>query len=105
MEMSLYYPGSGYCTSSGDKKGTEGEYCTSPNLTPSFGAMIGRQFEEMWETMEKQPFIAVEYGTGTGKLCCDILDYLKSNVELYENEILHHRKKPGDARKGTDPAA
>jgi SAM-dependent MidA family methyltransferase len=83
MEMSLYYPGMGYYTSERNKIGVEGDYYTSPNLTPLFGVMIARQLEEMWEATGKETFTIVEYGAGTGKLCRDILDYLKSNSELY----------------------
>lgn len=83
MEMSLYYPRLGYYTSKGEKTGTEGDYYTSPYLTPIFGAMIGRQLEEMWEATGKETFTIVEYGAGTGKLCHDILDYLKNNPDFY----------------------
>lgn len=84
MEMSLYYPGLGYYTSQGEKTGFKGDYYTSPNLTPSFGAMIARQLKEMWIIVGKGPFTVVEYGAGTGKLCHDILDYLKKEPDFYE---------------------
>jgi SAM-dependent MidA family methyltransferase len=84
MEMALYYPELGYYTSHADKIGTKGDYYTSSNLTSVFGAMIGRQLEEMWATLGEEAFTIVEYGAGTGRLCHDILDYLKSNQKLYE---------------------
>lgn len=84
MEMALYYPKLGYYTSQREKIGTEGDYYTSSNLTPILGAVIGRQLEEMWEITAKEAFTIVEYGAGTGKLCHDILDYLKSNSEFYD---------------------
>ncbi|HSD15019.1 MAG TPA: SAM-dependent methyltransferase [Flavobacterium sp.] len=83
MEMSLYYPKLGYYTSAGEKIGIEGDYYTSPNLTPLFGTMIARQLIEMWEATGKEQFTVVEYGAGTGKLCHDILDYLKKNPDFY----------------------
>ena len=83
MEMALYYPGTGYYTSDKNKIGVNGDYFTSCNLTPLFGAMIGRQIEEMWRLLKEQPFTIVEFGAGTGLLCRDILDYLKNNDELY----------------------
>ena len=46
--------------------------------------MIGRQLEEMWEATGKEDFAIVEYGAGTGKLCHDILDYLKGNPGFYK---------------------
>lgn len=83
MEMALYHPELGYYTLSRDKIGTNGDYYTSPVLTPVFGAMIGRQIEEMWNISGGNEFTLVEYGAGTGSLSRDILDYLKCNNELY----------------------
>src|SRR4051812_37220260 len=83
MEMALYYPELGYYTSPTDKIGTNGDFYTSSNLTPLFGMMIGKQIEEMWVSLGKEAFTIVEYGAGTGRLCHDILDYLKGNPFLY----------------------
>lgn len=85
MELSLYYPGSGYYNSPGEKIGMRGDYYTSPFLTSIFGQIIGKQLEEMWVLLNKKPFTIVEYGAGTGILCKDILEYLKSNKFLYSD--------------------
>lgn len=84
MEMALYYPEKGYYTSLENKIGKTGDFYTSSNLTPAFGAMIGRQLEEMWEISGRSNFTIVEYGAGTGVLCHDILNYLKNNKEFYD---------------------
>lgn len=84
MDIALYYPELGYYTSAADKIGTSGDYYTSSNLTPIFGAMIARQLEEMWTNLGEEPFTIVEYGAGTGRLCHDILDHLKNNHKLYD---------------------
>lgn len=83
MEMALYYPGLGYYTSPVEKFGKEGDYYTSPIISSMYGAMLGRQLEEMWHLLKKEPFTIVEYGAGTGALAKDILAYLKNNKELY----------------------
>lgn len=88
MEMALYYPELGYYNSMDTKIGADGDFYTSANLSASFGAMIGRQIEEMWRLLGENPFKIVEYGAGTGLLCHDILDYLKKNKLLYED--LHY---------------
>jgi SAM-dependent MidA family methyltransferase len=85
MELSLYYPGSGYYDSPGEKIGIRGDYYTSPFLTSIFGQIIGKQLEEMWVLLNKKPFTIVEYGAGTGILCKDILEYLKTNKLLYQD--------------------
>lgn len=77
MEMALYEPGLGYYASERTEIGKAGDFYTSPHLHPAFGAMIGRQIEEMWEVMKKPgDFSVLEIGAGAGYLCKDILDYL-----------------------------
>lgn len=85
MEMALYYPELGYYNSIQNKIGADGDFYTSANISAGFGAMIGRQIEEMWQISDNKPFKIVEYGAGTGLLCHDILDYLKNNNPLYES--------------------
>jgi SAM-dependent MidA family methyltransferase len=85
MEMCLYYPGLGFYTSPIEKIGKKGGYYTSSYISPVFGAMIGKQIEQMWNIMDEKPFSIVEYGAGTGFLCHDILVYLKNNNKLYDH--------------------
>ncbi len=84
MEMGLYYPDLGYYTSPGNKIGQSGDFYTSSCLTPVFGALLGKQLEEMWANLGKGPFTIVEYGAGTGSLCLDILSYLQNNPRMYQ---------------------
>lgn len=83
MEMALYYPQLGYYTSAGQKIGKNGDYYTSPWLTPLYGEMLGKQLEEMWNLLDKKEFTIVEYGAGTGALCSSILNYLKNNPAMF----------------------
>jgi SAM-dependent MidA family methyltransferase len=83
MEMALYHPNKGYYTAAQDRIGQRGDFYTSSSLTPAFGAMIGRQLEEMWKLLGTNPFTVVECGAGTGTLARDILAYLKENKKLY----------------------
>jgi SAM-dependent MidA family methyltransferase len=99
MEMALYYPETGYYTSSRNKIGPNGDYYTSPDITPILGEMIGKQLEEMWNILDKKPFSIVEYGAGDGSLCRDILHYLKCNPELYENLDYYIIEKSPSARE------
>lgn len=85
MDMALYYPELGYYTSPENVIGRKGDFYTSPHLHRIFGAMIGKQLEEMWEAMGRPAdFNAVEMGAGAGYLCKDILDYLK-NREIFNS--------------------
>ncbi len=84
MDTALYHPGLGYYTSAGTEIGRMGDFYTSPHLHPMFGAMLGRQAEEMWRIMGKpQEFDIVEAGGGRGWLAKDILDHLKGR-NIYE---------------------
>ncbi len=85
MEMALYYPELGYYTSPKQKIGKRGDYYTSPNLTPAFGEMLGRQLEEMWQILGEKKFTVVEMGAGSGLLSFDILEYLKKNQPFYQD--------------------
>jgi SAM-dependent MidA family methyltransferase len=83
MRMALYTPELGYYTSRDTEIGVSGDFYTSPHLHPVFGALIGRQAEQMWELMGRPPaFDLVEIGGGRGYLCKDMLDYL-SGREIY----------------------
>ena len=76
MAMALYEPGLGYYESERETVGRGGDYLTSPEVSPLFGAMVGRQLREMWELMGKPGrFQVVEAGAGTGRLCHDILGW------------------------------
>ena len=90
MDMALYYPEFGYYTSPETVIGRKGDFFTGPHLHPVFGAMIGKQLEEMWEIIGKpSDFYAVEIGAGAGYLCKDILDYLnRASLSNDKNDFL-----------------
>ncbi len=88
MEMALYYPDAGYYSANRDQIGEKGDFYTSPWFTSLFGKLIARQLEEMWYLLNEKTFTIVEYGAGTGVLCRDILQELKSNRKLYSR--LHY---------------
>jgi len=78
MNMSLYDPDYGYYTSPDTEIGCGGDFYTSAHLHAIFGAMIGKQIEEMWSFMkEPSEFYIVEIGAGKGYLASDMLNYLR----------------------------
>ncbi len=110
MEMALYHPQHGYYSSPREKMGREGDYLTSPEVSPLFGAMVGRQLHEMWEAMARPAaFQLVEMGAGSGALCRDIARWARRNrpefaaaisytiVELSEALRERQRRTVGDA--------
>jgi len=102
MEMALYEPGLGYYASEHAGIGKAGDFYTSQHLHPAFGAMIGKQIEEMWEILGKpSDFYAVEHGAGSGLMCMDIMNYLQKR-EIFQsftyaiievNPFIQHKQK------------
>ncbi len=91
MEMALYYPGYGYYMKDSTQIGREGDFYTSPHLHPIFGAVIGRQMEEMWDLMGRpEVFQVVEMGAGMGYLAGDMLGYLKRRGQSAKDTIFDH---------------
>jgi SAM-dependent MidA family methyltransferase len=108
MEAALYYPKLGYYTSSKPRIGANGDYFTSCSLGPVFGAMIARQLNEMVSFVGEPSFTVLEYGSGTGLLCDDILDYLHlhhpSCFEKMNYGLVEKRMGKEKARKSRFPA-
>ncbi|MEW6107610.1 MAG: SAM-dependent methyltransferase [Nitrospirota bacterium] len=85
MGMALYDPEFGYYSASPVRIGREGDFYTTSHLHPVFGAMIGKQIEEMWEIMGRpHDFKVIEMGAGEGYLCRDMLEFLKDR-EFYDS--------------------
>ena len=78
MALALYHPYLGYYSAWRGKMGREGDYLTSPEVSPIFGMLMGRQIEEMWESQGRPPTCQVaEVGAGTGALCRDLLRWAR----------------------------
>jgi len=74
MAMALYEPGLGYYWTERETMGQEGDYLTSPEVSPIFGTMVGRQLREVWQVMgSPSRWDIAEVGAGNGTLCRDIL--------------------------------
>ena len=78
MALALYHPQLGYYCSPREKMGRGGDYLTSPEVSPIFGALVGRQLREMWDALGRPPaFPVTEAGAGTGVLCRDLLRWAR----------------------------
>lgn len=88
MAMALYHPQLGYYCSPGERLGRSGDYMTSPETGPVFGAMVGRQLREMWDVMGRpEAFDVVEGGAGTGALCVDALRWARRAAPTFFTAI------------------
>ncbi len=74
MDVALYDPEHGYYARSAQRSGRGGDFFTSVDVGPLFGALIAVQLEEMWRLLGCGAFDLVEAGAGNGRLTNDILD-------------------------------
>jgi SAM-dependent MidA family methyltransferase len=73
MEIALYLPDAGYYEATVGP-GREGDFLTSPEAHPAFGALLARLVQALWLALEApNPFHLIEYGAGTGSLCRQVL--------------------------------
>lgn len=103
MEMALYHPTNGYYTSSENIIGTDGDFFTSPGLTPAFGFTVAKYLQEMWIQTGTDNFTIVEFGAGTGILCNDILTFFKTRTDRYDrlNYVIVERSKAMRSKEQT----
>ncbi len=86
VAMALYHPDGGFYATDGHA-GRRGDFVTSPEVGPLFGACIANLLDEVWKSLGRpDPFTFLECGAGPGTLarsilvanpaCADALDYI-----------------------------
>jgi SAM-dependent MidA family methyltransferase len=81
MARALYDPESGYYQDPSARIGPRGDYVTSPEMHPAFGALIARWLAERWHELGRpDPFEVVEIGGGTGAAAAQILGALPGSI-------------------------
>ena len=76
MDLLLYAPGLGYYSAGLSKFGGDGDFVTSPEISPLFGRTLANQCQQMFDQGCHRHIL--EFGAGTGKLCEQILAKLES---------------------------
>lgn len=73
MEVALYHPVVGFYPS-GHGAGRGGDFLTSPEVGPLFGAVVARALDTWWRELgEPDPFLVVEAAAGVGTLARTIV--------------------------------
>jgi SAM-dependent MidA family methyltransferase len=90
MEWCLYHPEYGYYQSKGVTIGGQGDYYTSPSVSPLFGHLIAKQLFQMAEILGEEDFNVVEMGGGRGFLCEDILDWAEKTSPAFYRHLRYH---------------
>ena len=74
MELALYGDDGFYMRPDGGSAGRRGDFITSPEVGPLFGAVIARYLDAEWERIGRpQVFTVVDAGTGPGTLARSVL--------------------------------
>ena len=74
LELALYHEELGFYAS-GSGAGREGDFLTSPEVGPLFGAVLARALDEWWGGLGRpDPFVVVEVGAGSGALAAAVID-------------------------------
>jgi SAM-dependent MidA family methyltransferase len=72
MDLALYDESVGFYATNG-RAGRRGDFLTSPEVGPLFGALIARRLDEEWFALGSPgTFVVVEYGAGPGTLARSI---------------------------------
>ena len=78
MEICLYDPSHGYYSANAEQFGKAGDFYTSSDVHAVFGRLLARQFDEMWQALDRPPEIEIlELGPGRGLFARDVLDWSK----------------------------
>ena len=74
MARALYDAECGYYATGKARVGRTGDFFTSVSVGPLFGALLARQFTEVWERLGRpEPFDLIEQGAHDGSLAADVL--------------------------------
>jgi SAM-dependent MidA family methyltransferase len=76
MQTALYDTELGYYNTERLKIGAQGDYYTSSNVHPAFGAVLALAFAELWAG-STEALTILELGPGTGQLAADVLSAMR----------------------------
>src|SRR5687768_3201899 len=97
MEQALYHPLYGYYGSGRARIGRSGDYFTSVSVGPLFGALVARQFAEMWDRLDRpSEFTIVEQGGHDGSFAADALSALQSQDPACFSAVHYRLVDPSD---------
>jgi len=76
MQICLYDSSHGYYSANAEQFGKAGDFYTSSDLHAVFGRLLARQFEEIWQALDRPSQIEIlELGPGRGLFARDVLDW------------------------------
>jgi len=86
MQLALYAPGLGYYNGGAQKFGEQGDFMTSPEVSPLFAQTLANPLATLLEKIPDAKII--EFGAGSGKLAADLLLALSSLKRLPDEYLI-----------------
>lgn len=90
MDLALYHPTLGYYSRTPHRTGRTGDFYTSVDVGPQFGALLAAQIDDMYRLLAEtgaSVFDLVEVGAGNGQLARDLLDAAESTYPGLYSDI------------------
>lgn len=105
MRMALYEPGYGYYVTGSAKMGWEGDYYTSTDLSKLFAHCMGRQLQQMWDSMgQPSPFVVLEQGAGRGDLARDVQSWASQQSPAFAAALDYHTTDISSGQSALTPS-
>lgn len=86
MQLALYAPGLGYYSAGLQKFGEQGDFVTSPEVSPLFAQTLANPVAKLLAELPNAQLM--EFGAGSGKLAADLLYALNTLGQLPENYFI-----------------
>jgi len=86
MQLALYAPGLGYYTAGAQKFGEQGDFITSPEISPLFAQTLANPIAKLLAKIPAAKII--EFGAGSGKLAADLLLALQTLKKLPDEYLI-----------------
>ena len=103
VDLALYHPEHGFY-SSGGAAGRGGDFLTSPEVGPLFGAVLANALDEWWyELGDPDPYVVVEAGAGAGTLARHVLDAAPVCAPALRYVLVERSQPLRDAQQGRLP--
>lgn len=105
MELALYHPEFGYYARAARRSGRAGDFFTSPDVGPVFGALVATQIADCWDRLGKpKRFDLVEAGAANGQLARDVLETLATTYPDCYGAVRLHLVERSAAARACQPA-
>lgn len=86
MQLALYAPGLGYYSGGAEKFGEQGDFITSPEVSPLFAQSLANPVAKLSGRIPDVKIL--EFGAGSGKLAADLLLALQALEKLPEEYLI-----------------